>query len=768
MASESDRELERLFYEFYELDVDARRRRLDRDFAPDDELRQKLEALLAADQASTINGLDLLHRSDQAMNHDLDGNAPTSEQASLPRPGDRHGKYTIMEELGRGGMGVVFKALDTRLARLVAIKWLLSNQRDLVRRFRAEAKATARCRHDNIVVIHEVDECLGHPYIVFEYLEGQTLRQHMRHLGQPLEPESAVNIVIGVVRALACAHDLGIVHRDLKPENIMLLASGSIKVLDFGIAKVMSDAYASTIATGLTESRLTQTQQGAILGTLPYMSPEQWAGATVDARTDIWAVGIIMHELLTGKHPLAPLDIMKLRGVADLDTPLLPGNHSAVYRGSAFDDIIDRCLKKRKERRLGSASQLLEKLEGVARGRRPLHAKRPATKDQQQAIIRLLLEPSPDHDTASSSRLDGLRILIVDDEELVTELLTRFLEGGGAEVWSETRPDRVPEILRQQNFDLVLTDLRMPKIDGMEILHLVRKDYPDMPVIVMSGHVGSEDGVSEIMEAGAAGFIRKPFPRRARLCTYIRGIANDTRGEESLRNIWPDYAITFHVLMRCQTIIRGFLKRYDSLDLFQTALRHKLKECVYSYAQSVQPDEPGEPSATALVGQLQKIDKLMRHVLLGNAKGLVDYMGAMQRDLEHTDPGLGLEVQVLSPVIGLGEFFDIQAALTLSAVELMDNARDAVGPQGQIRIQIREHESTQAISLKLWCNSAPISPELAERIFEEGVSTKGTGRGMGLAIVKAMVTRLQGQVRLLQHDGVTFLVTIPLPDDHDE
>src|SRR5262245_48046042 len=217
--------------------------------------------------------------------------------------GTRIGQYEIIRMLGRGGMGDVYLARDLRLGRLVALKLLTGPQSDLGERFLVEARATARCHHENIVVIHEVGEHARLPYMVLEYLEGQTLRQWLRDRaathGSPVRvpPARAVELVLPVVRALACAHDQGIVHRDLKPENVMLTRAGMVKVLDFGVAKLVaaSEPGRAEPAPGADSSSLA--------GTRLYMAPEQATLGLIDPRADIWAVGIMLFELVAGAHP---------------------------------------------------------------------------------------------------------------------------------------------------------------------------------------------------------------------------------------------------------------------------------------------------------------------------------------------------------------------------------------------------------------------------------------------------------------------------------
>ncbi|HEX7840153.1 MAG TPA: serine/threonine-protein kinase, partial [Kofleriaceae bacterium] len=239
----------------------------------------------------------------------FEGNSGTTgvhATSAAPHPGVRINQYEVIKMIGEGGMGSVFLARDLRLGRRVAIKVLQSNQPELTQRFLVEARTTARCQHDNIVVIYEVGEHSGAPYIVLEFLNGKPLT-HLTENGQKLPYTRAVEIMCSILRALQCAHEQGIVHRDLKPDNIFITESGTIKVLDFGIAKVLqqqgqSSSPAEKAASGqvrmpsplelATGTNTSLTRVGTIMGTLKYMSPEQWGiGIEIDHLTDIWACG---------------------------------------------------------------------------------------------------------------------------------------------------------------------------------------------------------------------------------------------------------------------------------------------------------------------------------------------------------------------------------------------------------------------------------------------------------------------------------------------
>src|SRR5262249_27370678 len=217
-------------------------------------------------------------------------------EASMPAPGTRIGHYELIRELGRGAMGRVFLARDTRLGRRVAMKFLPGGSAGFTERVLAEARATARCNHENIVVIHEVGSHDGQPYMVLEYLEGSTLADVIG--GKRLTAGRAAELMVPVVRALARAHEFGIVHRDLKPDNLFVTRDGTIKVLDFGTAKLFASANEEAPAFDARAALL----ESVPAGTLPYMAPEQ-VFMDVDQRTDLWAVGVILYEMLAGKHP---------------------------------------------------------------------------------------------------------------------------------------------------------------------------------------------------------------------------------------------------------------------------------------------------------------------------------------------------------------------------------------------------------------------------------------------------------------------------------
>lgn len=260
--------------------------------------------------------------------------------------GRKIGNYEIVRLIGIGGMGEVYLARDVRLERNVAIKLLASHyvsQIGQVERFQQEARATSGLNHPNILTVHDFGEYKNRPFIVSEFIVGETLRTHLVKNDLPLEKK--LDVAIQVARGLAAAHEAGIVHRDIKPENLMIRSDGYVKILDFGLAKLTQNVSLDKFTT----------TAGLILGTVNYMSPEQASGLEFDHRTDLWSLGIVLFEMLTGKTPFdaeTPMSI--LAAILKSRTP------NVELQG--FDRIIQKALEKSKENRYQSAKDLLNDL----------------------------------------------------------------------------------------------------------------------------------------------------------------------------------------------------------------------------------------------------------------------------------------------------------------------------------------------------------------------------------------------------------------------
>jgi eukaryotic-like serine/threonine-protein kinase len=274
----------------------------------------------------------------------------------------RIGRFELIREIARGGMGQVFLGRDTQLGRKVAIKFLLYDDPMFLQRFLVEARATARCTHENIVTIYEVGEHEGLPYLVLEYLEGKTLNDLLETT--TLTCRQFVDLIVPVVRALERAHEHKIVHRDLKPLNIFVTARGQVKVLDFGIARIVdqSEVYSGARASAILGAIDADTGSSEI-GTLPYMSPEQLGTDDVDHRSDFWAVGIMFWRALVRVHPAGSTvaDVLRDRVCDSAPLPSIGTVDPTIPR--ELVGIVDRCLCKHKADRYQTASELLADLQ---------------------------------------------------------------------------------------------------------------------------------------------------------------------------------------------------------------------------------------------------------------------------------------------------------------------------------------------------------------------------------------------------------------------
>ncbi len=296
--------------------------------------------------------------------------------------------YRILEELGRGGMGVVYKAEDTRLGRTVALKFLPEDSfqdRSAIERFQREARAASALNHPNICTIHDIDEHGGRHFIVMELLEGQTLKQRIG--GKPLAVEEVVRLGMQIADALGAAHAKAIVHRDLKPANIFVTERGQIKVLDFGLAKLQRTVDDITATESLT-------QPGVAPGTLPYMAPEQLRGEPTNARSDIWALGIVLYEMITGGLPFKGHTGYELSAtILSQPLPVLPPQVPAGLRST-----IQRCLAKNALERYQNAGEVGAALEAASSGEAiPSVRSRKRKPAAPPAIRSLAVLPLEDH-----------------------------------------------------------------------------------------------------------------------------------------------------------------------------------------------------------------------------------------------------------------------------------------------------------------------------------------------------------------------------------
>ncbi|HET7286744.1 MAG TPA: protein kinase, partial [Pyrinomonadaceae bacterium] len=286
-----------------------------------------------------------------------------------PLPVKTIAHYRIVEAIGAGGMGAVYKAYDNKLQRVVAIKLLPSeyvSQDDRRRRFFQEARAASALNHPHILTVYEVGEDEGRPYIAMEYVEGDTIRQKITKNG--LQLREALDIAIQIASGLARAHELGIIHRDLKPENLMLNRDGFAKILDFGLAKLVAERERALVADSEQKTliRGIETQSGTLMGTVNYMAPEQLLGQRVDRRCDVFSFGVVLCEMLTGTAPFVHDNrIDTMHAILHRD-PTFPTD-GKVELPFDVQRILAKALAKTPKDRYQTINELAEELKTIKR-----------------------------------------------------------------------------------------------------------------------------------------------------------------------------------------------------------------------------------------------------------------------------------------------------------------------------------------------------------------------------------------------------------------
>jgi serine/threonine protein kinase len=359
------RQIGQLYHSALEMELEERAAFLDGACGDDAELRREVESLLQARQ-----------HADGFIDGKVDGvadviNEMAARQQTTSLVGRSLGHYQALSLIGAGGMGRVYLAEDTRLGRKVALKLLpaaFTQDHERVRRFKQEARAASSLNHPNILTIHEIGEASmaegGAHYIVSEFVEGETLRALLR--GGRLDIDKAKTIAEQVASALGVAHEAGIIHRDIKPENLMARPDGLVKVLDFGLAK-LTEAPAPSVDSAASTLEKLSTTPGMVMGTVSYMSPEQARGQKVDARSDIFSLGVVFYEMLAGRRPFESATVSDV--IAALLTAEAPPLGKYCAEASAeLERIIIKCLAKDREARYQSASEMIVELKALPPG----------------------------------------------------------------------------------------------------------------------------------------------------------------------------------------------------------------------------------------------------------------------------------------------------------------------------------------------------------------------------------------------------------------
>jgi two-component system LytT family response regulator len=400
--------------------------------------------------------------------------------------------YRVLEEIGRGGMGVVYRALDTTLGREVALKVLGSSaarEPEQERRLKQEARAAASLAHPAVSVVYEIDEADGATFIAMELVRGRPLAALLA--GTPLEPVRALDLAIEIAEGLAEAHARGVVHRDLKPKNVMLTESGHAKIIDFGLAKLLRPR--PPFESGADTPAWSDTDPGRILGTAAYMSPEQVRGAEVDARSDLFAFGALLYEMLSGEPAFRrETGVETLHAVLKEPAPRLHDAGTGAA-GPVLQRVLDRCLAKAPGDRYASATELLAE---IREARRRLEA--PDSGERPAAEVRGAPVPA--------AVPAVLRVLVVDDEEPARSLLREYLgRAGGVEIVGECRNGfEAVKAVHDLAPDLLFLDIQMPKLNGFEVLELLGRD-----VAVVFATAFDEHAI-RAFEVNAVDYILKP------------------------------------------------------------------------------------------------------------------------------------------------------------------------------------------------------------------------------------------------------------------
>src|SRR5579872_1324378 len=401
------------------------------------------------------------------------------------------GSYRLIDRLGAGGMGEVWRAEDTRLLRPVAIKILserIANDPEWKARFLREARTIAQLNHPNIATIYSIEQEADKLFIAMELVEGESLAAVLSH--GVLEPVEAVRIIRQVAEALAEAHDKGVVHRDVKPDNI-IVGKRHVKVLDFGIAKQITS----------TTDAPTLTQAGLIVGTPFYMSPEQALGRQVDARSDLFSLGVVLYEALAGKRPFEGESVTEtMMNIIMQEPPDLAA--VTVVIPEALVEVVRRSLQKKPERRFGSAGEMVDALARIDFAKLA-----PAPSKVSTANVPTVALPVANQVETS---IPGQRALIADDDPVARYLIANILNQRRIAFDEAANGADAVKALKQHEYTMVFLDLLMPRIDGWGVIDFVRRYKSKPPRIVIITGVKNQT-LSVADRELVAGLIYKPL-----------------------------------------------------------------------------------------------------------------------------------------------------------------------------------------------------------------------------------------------------------------
>jgi TolB-like protein len=437
----------------------------------------------------------------------------------------RIGHYRVIDELGRGGMGVVYKAEDTRLGRLVALKCFSPTRisdAESLHRFAREARATCATNDPHVPTIYDIGEADGIHFISSELIPGITLREQLR---QPLGLARTLEVAKQILQALSAAHEHGVIHRDLKPENIMIRPDGHVKVLDFGIAAIGSRSRLNEFEAGSAE---TLTETGRVVGTMAYMSPEQALGRTLDASSDLFSFGVVLYEMLAGEHPWkrgSAIDM--LHAIVHDPTPELPP--SIEYRPE-LQALIEKTLRKNPSERYQSADALLRDCERLGRLNGRHSAARPDTQNSLAVLPFVFLSQVEEKESLSLGFADAVITSLGNLEDFVVLPTSTILKyTGGADPGAVSQELGVRNVLQgniQKLGQRWRVTLQLYDADARKTVFASKLDFSLADIFDI------QDQISErVAESLSAKFRSRPAKARDRYSTdpnaydeYLQGL----------------------------------------------------------------------------------------------------------------------------------------------------------------------------------------------------------------------------------------------------
>jgi serine/threonine protein kinase len=418
------------------------------------------------------------HDDGQAKRTVLEGSSGAPVQSSF-QPGTSIGKYAVRSLLGQGGMGAVYLAFDPLIEREVAIKVLspeISKNPTALQRFLGEARAIGRLNHPNVVSIYDIDQWNGQYYLVMELLSGGNAGDAVRSRGS-LDWKDACRIAAQAAQGLAAAHAAGMVHRDIKPENLMLTKDGVVKVVDFGLSKLVE---------ANDDTRTAVTKAGQILGTPHYMSPEQFESTEIDARADIYSLGATLFRLLTGRYPYQDSPSVLQVMTAHLTKPVPNPSQYVPSIPKEFDRIVGRAMAKRANDRYSAVAELASDLLAL------VHEQERSTSRAVGSVTESVDDRRP---LASAIIVEPSRMLAA----MLKDAVTR---AGATSVDAVQRGEEAVALVRQRPTDLLITAMQLPDVRGIDLLAtLCQNSRLDRTTAVLNS---SDSTIDDLMAVGRA------------------------------------------------------------------------------------------------------------------------------------------------------------------------------------------------------------------------------------------------------------------------